>query len=799
MEDVASQCEQRDTKRKSRVQDEQFANGFVEQQLGRPIDRVGLTNNASERFYFASTGIVGNSFNANGNMYIGNASESCKVELVDKKKLLLRTLYYTGMRTRRQQIGARAGSPESIQWIWSTEFHSWLRSPDTFFWITGLPGSGKSTLMKHISESDITTLALEANGSKWKILHFFFDFRSGASLSNSIEGLVRSLFHQLVKHVPGIADSLLEDEDSEDEKAPSLKGRYTNFQRYMDDFCDAIKLTNFKICAFIDGLDEFQGRHTELLAALETIKSRTSLKMCIASRPEAFFKTRFSSLAHIVIQEHNLASMLWYIKHAWSEARVDSYAAATEDLSSQILGQARGSFLWVRIVVDEITQGLLTEESHNQLLEKVKAMPAEVGDLYESSLERLPPRLRTEAALLLRMLADAEGKVELDRLWAGYWTLVERFGIENTIMPKEMYSSAEDRILTMIGSFVDIARFHSDRCIYSRQLDSTESDAQTCDSCADHFVYDPSQRSFEPNQTMQVRVSHETFLTFFRKRPWVTQRLPPPILVHYPENLWLRLYVAEIQACSSLAGATFLYMNSAISDFVDRYWYCATPEPYESDASQPDSDVFQSDPAQLALSETHEPDASLDDIISFSDDTESSLMKGYGHTYREYPTHTHQRKEDLVAIFNRLPFWTALLPWALDGVLVELNRQEYYLVDSSLLSAVLQALSSPVLLLHYALCLLRMHIVNKDNGYYEDGCSFLSHTKWRRQFIGGETTSEKRALALCVTHDCFGAVISHISRYPFDNVVDAQAAFDLLFESYVKFGLPEPNGAHINI
>lgn len=74
------------------------------------------------------------------------------------KKLILNALYFEGMQARRDQIAARAGSPKYIEWVWSTNFNTWLQSSESFYWITGCPGSGKSTLMKHISESRKTLM-----------------------------------------------------------------------------------------------------------------------------------------------------------------------------------------------------------------------------------------------------------------------------------------------------------------------------------------------------------------------------------------------------------------------------------------------------------------------------------------------------------------------------------------------------------------------------------------------------------------------------------------------------------------
>ncbi|KAK5081527.1 hypothetical protein LTR05_007658 [Lithohypha guttulata] len=110
---------------------------------------------------------------------------------------LRKILYYENMNQRRANLESKTTAP--MDWIWATEFGCWLRSEQTLFWISGKPGSGKSTLTKFLASSSETLRLLEMNTTKkWLVLDFYFDFRSGSSTANSSLGLLRTLLFQLV-------------------------------------------------------------------------------------------------------------------------------------------------------------------------------------------------------------------------------------------------------------------------------------------------------------------------------------------------------------------------------------------------------------------------------------------------------------------------------------------------------------------------------------------------------------------------------------------------------------------------
>ncbi|KAL7895514.1 hypothetical protein HDV64DRAFT_95259 [Trichoderma sp. TUCIM 5745] len=89
----------------------------------------------------------------------------------------------------------------TFKWIFDLDlFTHWLQEGSGLFWIYGKPGSGKSTLMKYIFQSQVTEDLLH-NWRKSSLNikgGFFFHYR-GTAMQKSFEGVLRSVIVQLLQ------------------------------------------------------------------------------------------------------------------------------------------------------------------------------------------------------------------------------------------------------------------------------------------------------------------------------------------------------------------------------------------------------------------------------------------------------------------------------------------------------------------------------------------------------------------------------------------------------------------------
>lgn len=70
-------------------------------------------------------------------------------------------------------------------------FSNWLMSTNTFYWISGKPGSGKTTLVKHILSSPKTKQYLDVWKTKSVIISHF-SWRTGTDMQRNSKGFLLS-------------------------------------------------------------------------------------------------------------------------------------------------------------------------------------------------------------------------------------------------------------------------------------------------------------------------------------------------------------------------------------------------------------------------------------------------------------------------------------------------------------------------------------------------------------------------------------------------------------------------------
>jgi hypothetical protein len=131
------------------------------------------------------------------------------------EQVILSTLQFWTMDRRKDLISKQ--HENTFEWILkvrqsddlsepSINFIDWLRTEEPVYWITGKPGSGKSTLVKFIAESPKTMDALKQWAAEDKLITASFYFWSSAKdpLQKSDTGLLRSILFQILRQCPDL-------------------------------------------------------------------------------------------------------------------------------------------------------------------------------------------------------------------------------------------------------------------------------------------------------------------------------------------------------------------------------------------------------------------------------------------------------------------------------------------------------------------------------------------------------------------------------------------------------------------
>jgi hypothetical protein len=138
-----------------------------------------------------------------------NAASRFAKELLKIETDILQSLRFPLMVDREEEI--HQAERATFEWIYRDprsedmpwdNFAEWLQHGDNLYWITGKPGSGKSTLMKYLfcNIRSIDHLRRWSNGEELVVAGFFL-WNSGGDLQKTQNGLLRSLLHQcLARH-----------------------------------------------------------------------------------------------------------------------------------------------------------------------------------------------------------------------------------------------------------------------------------------------------------------------------------------------------------------------------------------------------------------------------------------------------------------------------------------------------------------------------------------------------------------------------------------------------------------------
>jgi len=165
----------------------------------------------------------------------------------------------------------------------ATYVAKWLRGSDGLFWVSGKPGSGKSTFMKFIANEPKTLgLLSKWSGSKHIIIASHYFWSAGTAMQKSQQGLLRTLLYEIFRQCSELITPVCGNrrpapgEESEDGLLPwTLSDLHAILRKVA-----TRETASVRFCFFIDGLDEYDGDHYELCEVLKDLVSRADPGTC---------------------------------------------------------------------------------------------------------------------------------------------------------------------------------------------------------------------------------------------------------------------------------------------------------------------------------------------------------------------------------------------------------------------------------------------------------------------------------------------------------------------------------------
>ena len=254
----------------------------------------------------------------------------------------------------------------------------------------------------------------------------FYFWGLGRGMQKSQAGLLRSLLLQILitdlnvtkAAMPDIWNQLASQRNCLIEK---LKGSWYSWSvpELKDALEKAIDQTHsgIKFRFFIDGLDEFDGDHHELISFCQSLSRRPSVKLCLASRPLLVFEEAFKSCPGLRLQDLTRGDITKYSSeklqsHPRSLSISREKPGLMDGLLVDIVQMSSGVFLWVMLAVKSLLDGMTNSDDICDLRRRLHELPPELHDLYAHLLDQIHPKFYLEqASRLLQIQYQSEEEI----------------------------------------------------------------------------------------------------------------------------------------------------------------------------------------------------------------------------------------------------------------------------------------------------------------------------------------------------------------------------------------------------
>jgi hypothetical protein len=369
------------------------------------------------------------------------AMNRLRKEIKQVERTLLQSLRFDQIGSRHTSI--KDAHNETCQWLSSSsEYLDWLNlnkleEHHGFLWIKGIPGAGKSTIMKfahgcvyqalEFSQEQFRTMHLrgktvspdhdqETTAHKTYtmqtalgpvedtvVISFFFNAR-GATLEKSTEGLYRSLLVQLLERRAYLETivSLLPFATTElNENYPWNIGILQQLLR------EVVLRVKSPVVCFIDALDECEEQQVrDMMSFLRQTsdharKAGITFRACFASRHYPHISLDVGIELILERQEGHDKDIAEYIS---AELRIGNSTAA-QLIRKEVQRKASGVFMWVVLVVSILNKTSDRGQIY-ALQRKLSEIPADLNTLFREIVTR-DSESKTQLAVCVKWLLFA--------------------------------------------------------------------------------------------------------------------------------------------------------------------------------------------------------------------------------------------------------------------------------------------------------------------------------------------------------------------------------------------------------
>ena len=324
----------------------------------------------------------------------------------------LRSLSFTEIYARESTIETAIQNTGS--WLLeSQDFQDWfqrkrLDEHQGFFWIQGNPGSGKSTLMKKVYSH---ALACPQDPSS-VIAAFFFNAR-GDEIEKSPTGLFRTLLHALCQHISTLRDLVVKAYVAKRRLLGSdWKWQISELKKFLAAVVTSSTLGQRSLLLFVDALDECDLAATQSVIhifeelANSSRSEGTRFSICLSNRYWPQFKVKHCFIARVELENED--DIVKYIENGLQSTQTNEDLDLHAALRTEILDKARGTFLWVILVVRDLLQANTAGATLRELRDIVQRVPEDLSKFYQHQIRSTESKDRERMLRLLQLVFYAQ-------------------------------------------------------------------------------------------------------------------------------------------------------------------------------------------------------------------------------------------------------------------------------------------------------------------------------------------------------------------------------------------------------
>jgi hypothetical protein len=307
-------------------------------------------------------------------------------------------------------------------------FLHWLRNDNGVFHISGKAGSGKSTLMKLLLNHDKTKELLnDWAGDKKLILAYFFFWKSSQDHDQcSLEGLYRSILFETLLQCPDLTREFFKKayntflRKKSTESMDKLLFRPGDFEKAFEILVStSTPSSDYRICLFIDGLDEYVGddinslEHQRLADNLNNWASQDNIKILASSRPDRVFEETFSDdfrirLHKLTTQDIAVIGYVMFEKHKSFKNHAE-VRSRYKELVAKVVELSQGVILWARMAICTLLNAIGRDTPIDKAVKKLETAKGDINKLYDGMFKSISPDDLDEACKLLLLYAENKG------------------------------------------------------------------------------------------------------------------------------------------------------------------------------------------------------------------------------------------------------------------------------------------------------------------------------------------------------------------------------------------------------